>query len=110
MKRDPNRGRVEFTDSEGNPYFIKLGVNEYCGVQDELVKARGFNYSRVLFHAALVAGDPSQKDLTIEDAGVLMDDISPARVGELMDQTVFSKNLAAANAAEAAAKDAAPTA
>jgi hypothetical protein len=100
MKRDPNRGRVEFQDSDGTTYYLRLGTNEYCSIESELVKSRGFQYSRLLFRTALINGDPSQKDLTLEDAGALMDELGPTRTGQLMDTTTFSKNLTAAKETE----------
>jgi hypothetical protein len=60
----------------------------------------------MFFHQALVNGDHSQKELTLADAGELMDDLCPMRVHELTNQVTFMKNLTRANA-EAAGEQAA---
>lgn len=99
MSRDPHKGRVEFQDSDGQTYYLKMGTNAFVEIQDELAKQHGYGHTLVFFHQALVKGDVSQKDMTREEAGDLIDELGYVRVKELTDQTTFSKNIAALAAA-----------
>lgn len=86
------RGFVEFTDSEGTKYVLRLGTNEYLAVEDEASKLDGRRWQRFMFHLALIHGDEAQKALTLEEAGEILDDIGYLKADELLNQTRFGKN------------------
>jgi len=108
------RGDVEFeipiSDSEQKTYVLRLGVNQYLAAQKELETLDGRAFQRRLLHLALVHGAESQKDLTLEDAGDLLDDLGFVRANELINQTKFGRNIEVAQAAEKAARDVAAAA
>jgi len=96
------RGEVEFTDSEGTKFVLRLGTNQYLSAEKELAALDGRAFQRRLFHLALVNGGPEhQKKMTLEDAGELLDDLGFIKANELINETKFGSNV---RAAEAAAK------
>lgn len=88
------RGEVEFQDSEGTTYVLRLGVNEYLDVEKEAEQLAGRRWQRFMFHQALIHGAESQRNLTLEDAGELMNDIGYVRCDQLLSETRFGKNSA----------------
>ncbi len=91
------RGEVEFTDSEGTKYVLRLGTNEYLRVQKEAEKVAGLEWQRFMLHQGLIcgastAGCESQKDLTLEQVGELIDDIGSLKADDLISLTRYGKN------------------
>ena len=103
------KGEVSFKDSEGRDFVLRLGMFQFVGAQKELDKLEGREYQLRYFHLALVNGDPSQKDFTLEDAAEIIDDIGFIRVVELMGQTKFGGNVKHAIETEQRQREAALT-
>ena len=81
------RGEVEFQDSDGKSYVLRLGTNQYITIQKALEKLDGVEWQRCILRAALINGAETQKDLTLEEVGDLIDDLGVSRVDELIQQT-----------------------
>ena len=81
------RGEVEFQDSEGKTYVLRLGTNQYISVQSTLEKLEGVTWQRFLFHTALTNGSETQKAITLEEAGDLIDDLGLDKVNDLIQST-----------------------
>ncbi len=88
-----SKGDVRFTDSDGTEYVLRFGTNDYIRVQKQAEELAGREFQRFLFHQALLCGAESQKDLTLEDAGDIIDDICLSTATELFDQTRFGRNV-----------------
>ncbi len=101
------RGEVEFEDSTGQKFVLRLGTNEFISAQKELDKVDGRAYQRALFHLALIHGAESQKDMTVEDVGELLDDVGFVRFNELYGKTKFGSNVEQANQFEKRHREAA---
>ncbi len=93
MKRDQSKGEVRFHDSDGTEYVLRFGTNDYIAVQKEAEALSGREFQRFLFHRALLCGSEAQKDLTLDDAGDIIDDICLSTATELFDQTRFGRNV-----------------
>jgi hypothetical protein len=105
------RGEVEFTtpasgDIPGKTYILRFGVNAFIAVQKELNELKGVEHLRRLLLAALTNVE-SQKDLTIEDAGDIIDDIGIDEVNALIAKTKWGIHTDRAVAAQKAAEKAA---
>ncbi len=91
------KGEVEFQDSTGATFVLRLGTYQWMTNNDRLQKmldaGKGRDYQCNLFHIALVNGSESQKKLTLEDAVELLDDIGYVRANELIEQTKFGRNV-----------------
>lgn len=83
------RGEVEFTNpaEDGKTYVLRLGTNEFIQIQSELAKLDGVEWQRAIFHHALVKARPEQAEMTVEDAGELIDDIGHEQTDALIKQT-----------------------
>lgn len=86
------RGDVEFTDSDGKSYVLRMGLNQYIETKKKLVGLETDEWLRTYFHAALVHGAESQKELTIEQAGEIIDDIGLKRADDLIKETKYAKD------------------
>jgi hypothetical protein len=84
---------VEFQDSTGESFSLSLSTNQFIEVQEQAAGQIGRKWQRFLFHQALRHGSEVQKDITVEDAGDIQDDIGFARCRELVDQTKFGRNV-----------------
>lgn len=82
------RGEVEFEDSEGTKYVLRLGMNDYIKHRATLDKLTGVEHLRATFHAALVPQEARQ-NLTIDQVGDLLDDIGYERGRDLIVQTKY---------------------
>lgn len=87
------KGEVPFTDTEGREFVLRLGMNEFVTAQKELDALDGREYQRAMFHLALLHGAESQRELTIEDAGEIIDDLGFIRTNELIAKTKFGHNV-----------------
>lgn len=91
------RGFVEFDDPEdGQKYVLRLGTHQYLAVQAEADKLEGRAWQRFMFHQALIHGTENQREMTLEDATEIVDDLGYLRVDELLNETRFGKNAKAA--------------
>lgn len=98
------RGEVEFKDSDGKSYVLKLGANQMATHQDELDKLSGVKSLRRLLQIALTWKD-DQKSMTAEQVGDLIDDLGIDRMNELIEQTRWGA-MAKEAGEKAKAKDA----
>jgi hypothetical protein len=87
------KGEVSFTDSEGREFTLRLGMNQFVAAQKDLDALDGRSYQRAMFHLALVHGADTQKDLTLDDAGEIIDDLGFVRTNELLTKTKFGHNV-----------------
>ncbi len=86
------RGDVEFTDSEGTPYVLRLSTYQYVSIQPQAEKLEGRGWQLFILHQALVNGAEAQKKLTREQAGEILDDIGYLKADELISATRFGVN------------------
>ncbi len=103
------RGEVEFEDSTGQKFVLRLGVNQFIDAQKEIDVLEGRAYQRALFHLALIHGAESQKDMTVEDVGELLDDIGFVEFNRLYGKTKFGSNVEQANQFDKRNRDVAMT-
>lgn len=106
------KGEVEFQDSEGKSYVLRLGTFEYCEIEEKLATMNGRKWQLHIFHAALVNGSEAQQKMTLRDAAEIIDDLGAKRVNELIEETRFGadakKIVDEANAKKGEGKKAAP--
>jgi len=87
------KGEVEFADSTGQKFVLRLGMNQFVAASKDLDALEGRAYQRAMFHLALINGADSQKDFTEEDAGEIIDDLGFVRANELIAKTKFGHNV-----------------
>jgi hypothetical protein len=86
------QGDVEFTDSDGTPYVLRLSTFQYVSIQAQAEKLDGRAWQLFILHQALINGAEAQKKLTREQAGDLLDDIGYLKADELISATRFGVN------------------
>lgn len=105
------KGEVTFKDSLQDEFVLRLGTFQWMEHQDRLnaflSAGKGRDYQTNLFHLALINGSEKQKDMTLEDAVEILDDLGYIRANELMQQTKFGKNTHDASETERREQEAA---
>ncbi len=87
------KGEVEFQDSTGQTFVLRLGQFQIVDNQKVLDQLKGQAHQTQVFLIALRAGAESQKAFTTEDASEIIDDIGYTRLDELLRQTKFYHNV-----------------
>ena len=86
------KGEVEFQDSEGKTYVLRLSTYQYVSIQAQAEKLDGRAWQLFILHQALVNGAESQKKLTREEAGEILDDLGYLKADDLISATKFGVN------------------
>lgn len=86
------RGEVEFQDSSGQTFVLRLSTYQYVNVQSQADKLAGRAWQLFMFHQALVNGADAQKKMTREEAGEILDDIGYLKADDLISATKFGAN------------------
>jgi hypothetical protein len=86
------KGEVEFQDSEGQTFVLRLSTFQYVSIQQQAEKLDGRGWQLFILHQALMNGAESQKKMTKEEAGEILDDIGYLKADELISATKFGLN------------------
>ncbi len=86
------KGEVEFQDSEGQTFVLRLSTFQYVTIQPQAEKLDGRAWQLFILHQALVNGADAQKKMTKEEAGEILDDIGYLKADELISATKFGLN------------------
>ncbi len=86
------KGEVEFTDSEGQTFVLRLSTFQYVSIQAQAEKLEGRAWQLFMLHQALVNGAESQHKMTREEAGEILDDIGYLKADDLISATKFGVN------------------
>jgi len=91
------KGEVSFKDTEGREFVLRLGTFQWMNNQERLNallrEGKGQDYQTGLFHLALVNGAEAQKELTLEEASEIRDDIGYVKADDYMKKTKFGQNV-----------------